>query len=354
MARVRLKDIAEVVGVSTMTVSNAYNAPQRLSRELRERILATAASMGYHGPAGAGRTLRSGKANAYGVFYSEPVSYAFSDPYSVLLLSGFSQAMERHNASIVLLSVPSDTAESLSVVRNATVDGLAGLCPRHPAWQVARDRGLRTVATDQPVVEGDYVAIDDAAAGHLLGEHIARLGHRRVTLVVQVLFPDQPTPTEYSRDEFEAVIDRSAATGYFDWWTSRLLGLFEALVDADLRIIVAGRNNRESGRIGGGLALDSAERPTAIIAISDVMALGVLDAMADRGLVAGRDLSVAGFDDIPDAARAGLTTIRQPIIDKGRLAAALLLDPDLTPRRVTLPHELVVRTSTGPAHGVPA
>lgn len=347
MARVRLKDIADVVGVSTMTVSNAYNAPHRLSAELRERILATAASMGYHGPGGAGRTLRSGKSNAYAVLFGEPLSYAFLDPYTVLLLAGFSQAMEERNASIVLLSVPPDDVEALNAVRNATVDGLAGLCASHPAMQIARERGLRAVATD-PVPDGDYVTIDDRAAGHAMGAHIRRLGHRDVTVVAEVLFADQPAPTEYSMEDFSAVLDRYTTSGYFDWWL-RLRGLFDGLGDAHVRVLVAGRNTRDSGRVAGEFALDRADRPTAIIAVSDVMALGVLDAMADRGLVAGHDVSVAGFDDIPDAVRAGLTTVHQPILDKGRLAAELLLDADRTPRQVSLPHQLIVRTSTGPA-----
>lgn len=346
MARVRLKDIADVVGVSTMTVSNAYNAPHRLSAELRERILATASTMGYHGPGGAGRTLRSGKSNAYAVLFAEPLSYAFLDPYTVLLLAGFSEAMEARKASITLVSVPPNDAEALNVVRSVSVDGLAGLCASHPAMQVARERGLRTVAID-PVPDGDYVTIDDFEAGKAVGRHIRRLGHRRVTILAEVLDGDQPTPADFSVDEFGPVLDRYAALGFSDWWL-RLRGLFEGLGDAEVRVLVAGRNTRESGRLAGRFALDREDRPTAIIAGSDVMALGVLDVMADRGLIAGRDVSVAGFDDIPDAARAGLTTLRQPIVEKGRLAAQLLLDPELAPRRVTLPCELIVRSSTGP------
>ncbi|HSN42891.1 MAG TPA: LacI family DNA-binding transcriptional regulator [Propionibacteriaceae bacterium] len=342
----RLKDIADVVGVSIMTVSNAYNAPHRLSAELRERIFATAATMGYHGPGGAGRTLRSGKSNAYAVLFAEPLSYAFFDPYTVLLLAGFSEAMEQRKASITLVSVPPDDPEALNVVRTMSVEGMAGLCASHPAMQVARERGLRTVATD-PVPDGDYVTIDDREAGQLMGRHLRRLGHRHVTIVAEILFADQPAPTEYSMEEFSVVLDRYTTLGYFDWWL-RLRGLFDGLGDAEVRVLVAGRNTRDSGRLAGEFALDRADRPTAIIAVSDVMALGVLDVMADRALVAGRDVSVAGFDDIPDAARAGLTTVHQPIVQKGRLAAELLLDPELTPRQVSLPYELVVRTSTGP------
>ena len=93
-----------------------------------------------------------------------------------------------------------------------------------------------------------------------------------------------------------------------------------------------------------------ADRCTAVITYSDVLALGVLDALAVRGLRPGHDVSVAGFDDIPEAATAGLTTMRQPAVEKGALVGELLLDPpdDPAARRVLLPTELVVRSSTGP------
>jgi DNA-binding LacI/PurR family transcriptional regulator len=86
-----------------------------------------------------------------------------------------------------------------------------------------------------------------------------------------------------------------------------------------------------------------------VVADSDVLAGGVLDVLIARGLRPGRDISVTGFDDAPTAAPAGLTTTRQPIRDKGRLMGRMLLDPSFTERRVVLPTELVVRTSTGPA-----
>ena len=88
-----------------------------------------------------------------------------------------------------------------------------------------------------------------------------------------------------------------------------------------------------------------------MLALSDVLALGVLDALAARGLRAGRDVSVSGFDDIPEAAEAGLTTVRQPSSDKGRIAGELLLDApkESVRRRVVLPTQLIVRSTTGPA-----
>jgi DNA-binding LacI/PurR family transcriptional regulator len=130
----------------------------------------------------------------------------------------------------------------------------------------------------------------------------------------------------------------------------RLVGLREALgPDAEVTAVYAGHNSREAGERAAAWLLDRRDRPTAIAAISDVMALGAISAAQQRGLVIGRDLSVTGFDDVPAAAAAGLTTIRQPIAEKGRLKGRKLLDPDFTERRVVLDTELVVRSSTGPA-----
>jgi DNA-binding LacI/PurR family transcriptional regulator len=115
-------------------------------------------------------------------------------------------------------------------------------------------------------------------------------------------------------------------------------------------VVNAERNSRTAGAEAAAYVLDRAPRPTAIAAITDLLALGVLDALAARGLVAGRDISVTGFDDIPDASGAGLTTVRQPALEKGRIAGRLLLDPPADPSqaRVLLPTELMVRASTGP------
>ena len=96
-------------------------------------------------------------------------------------------------------------------------------------------------------------------------------------------------------------------------------------------LINAAGNQREEGAEAAAHALDRLDRATAILCTSDVLALGVLDALRVRGLQAGRDVSVTGFDDIPEADAAGLTTIRQPSVERGRLAGELLLDPPEDP-----------------------
>lgn len=347
MARVTMKDIAQVCGVSVMSVSNAFNRPDQLSSDLRERILARAEKMGYAGPDARGRTLRTGRSNTYGVLFAEPLSYAFTDPFATRWLAGFSEAMEERGASVLLLPMPAGAPGALEAVQGAAIDGVAGMCASEAALDAARRRGMPVVVSTASA-EGDQVIIDDRAAALELGRHLRRLGHRRVAILVETRLSDG-VPSELDPAAFEVFVARARDQVFLDTW-DRWRGLIEGLAGADVAVVLANGNSRARGAACGPVLLDRADRPTAVVALSDILALGVLDALAARGLVPGRDVSVAGFDDIPDLAeQAGLTTIRQPIHDKGRLAAELLLDPARQPRRVTLPHELVVRPSTGPA-----
>jgi DNA-binding LacI/PurR family transcriptional regulator len=108
-------------------------------------------------------------------------------------------------------------------------------------------------------------------------------------------------------------------------------------------------NALSHGKSGAQTLLDAHPDLTAIVGMSDIMALGVLDAMAERGLTAPGDISVTGFDDTPVAREVGLTTVRQPLLDKGRVAGELLLDTSERhgPRTRILPAELVIRSTTG-------
>ena len=350
MPRITQRDVATVMGVSVMTVSNAFNRPDQLSPDLRERVLERARKMGYTGPDAIARQLRSRRTNTYAVVFEEPLTYAFSDPFSVAWLTGFSEVMAEHGASIMLLSVSASDPKSLDAVQDAAVDGLVGLCGNQPAIMRARDIGLPTVyCTLTRESDADsYVVIDDYAAGHDLGDHLRRLGHRRAAILIEGSYAALPFHSEYTPQGFLDAIESGDPQWPFDGHF-RLRGVIDGLGDADVRLVVAGPNSRESGHDAGNLVLDRADRPTAVVGMSDILALGLMDACVQRGLRVGSDISVVGFDDIPDAGAEGLTTIRQPILEKGRLAARLVLDQDRTDRQIVLPHQLVVRASTGPA-----
>jgi len=349
MTRMTVKTLAAAVGVSPATISNAYNRPDQLSAELRDRILATAKDMGYPGPDAAGRTLRIGRAEAVGVLLSERLSYAFSDPFAVEFLTGLSEVVEEHGISVVLMPLATRTAGpaahskmddyDVSAVRKANIDALAilSLPTDHPAAMVAKARGIRLVTTDvSSDPESSWVAIDDFGAGVMVGEHLASLGHRDVAVLVET---NQPAGSPGQRLN-------EAQLGFLDY-AARVAGLRQA-VPGQVMIISSGHNSIESGVTATSWLLDHDETPTAIVALSDVLALGALQALAGGGLHVPADVSVCGFDDIAAAQTANLTTVRQPIRDKGQHVGRLLIDPASQPRQVLLPISLVIRSSTGP------
>src|SRR5262245_49942227 len=131
MPSVTLQTIAKALGVSRTTVSNAYNRPEQLTAELRERIFAEARRLGYAGPDAAARSLRSKRTGSVGLLFTETLSFAFSDPYAVGFLQGLAETAERHSTSLLL--VPIDSA--VEAVRKAMVDGFCLYCvdDGHPA-----------------------------------------------------------------------------------------------------------------------------------------------------------------------------------------------------------------------------
>jgi DNA-binding LacI/PurR family transcriptional regulator len=345
MGRVTLQTVAEAAGVSRSTVSNAYNRPDQLSADLRNRILDVARTLGYAGPDATARSLRSGRACALGVLFTETLSYALSDPYAVEFLRGLASVAEAHATGLLLVPIDEvDSAAASAATRQAVVDGFCLECvdEESPVVDVILSRGLPVVTTSKPQVKNlPFVGIDERAAAASAAEHLARLGHTRVAILVDGRPPLATEGLLDLRTAVDQAVDRNAAL--------RLLGFCDGLSGADLDVVAATRNSREDGRQAAATLLDRRDRPTAILTVSDVMALGVLDALEQRGLQVGRDLSVVGFDDIPAAADAHLSTIRQPVHEKGRIAGLRLLEPESVPdREVVLPTELIVRASTGP------
>jgi DNA-binding LacI/PurR family transcriptional regulator len=339
---VTLKTIAEAVGVSRTTVSNAYNRPDQLAPELRDRILGTARRLGYAGPDPAARGRRSGRRDTVGLLLTEGLSYTFTDPASVLLLQGIARAIE--DAGLAMLVVP----ERGSGVQDAVVDAfcLYSLPADHPNVAAAQERGVPLVIVDEPRLDGyAYVGIEDRLGARLAAEHLLELGHRRFAVLSEPTQPDGysgPLTAEREAGANSVVI------------TERLGGYRDALeaagIDWDSVARIELRANLpEQGLDGGRHALAATERPTALIAETDQLALGAIEAAREAGLRVPEDVSVVGFDDIPGAAwsRPGLTTVRQPLFEKGEIAGRMLTDGHA--REVILPVELVVRGSTAAA-----
>jgi DNA-binding LacI/PurR family transcriptional regulator len=343
--RITLKDVAEDVGVSPMTVSNAFNRPDQLSAALRERILESARRLGYPGPDPLARGLRRGRAGAIGVISDTRLSYAFDDPAASAVIAGVCATTEEEGLGVLL--VPPGGSAPLS---SAMIDGIVvySVAQGDPLLALAVARRLPAVVVDQPIGTGlPRAGIDDEAAARAAADHLTALGHRRLAVVAFGLSPDGRTgPADLARRRTAGyAVSRARLAGY-------AAAAAEAGIDwAGVPVHECAGSVRAAGRAAGERLLDAGDRPTAILATSDVLALGVLDAAAAAGLRVPHDLSVVGFDDIPAAAAARLTTIHQDHHAKGRLAGELLVAALRGERAVapaTLPHALVVRDSTAP------
>ncbi|MFG1840635.1 LacI family DNA-binding transcriptional regulator [Micromonospora sp. NPDC049175] len=343
--------MADAVGVSRSTVSNAYGRPDQLSATLRERILDAARQLGYPGPNPTARSLRRGFVGSIGVLFTSHLSYAFTDPFAVRFLAGVGVAAERHGTSMLLVPLPPAVTDARRAVENAAVDGFCVYCVADEEWalDVIRARGLpfvSTAARDDAGPDERFVGIDERAAARGVAAHVAGLGHRRVALLADSVVPDAPAGPLRLSGVHEA--GHPTTRG-------RLAGFADAFAEvgvqwADLTLLNAAGNSRPAAAAAVAGLFDSPTPPTAVLAGSDVLALGVLDALERQPGSIRPAVSVTGFDDVPEAAAAGLTTVRQPAEEKGRIAAELLLDPpaDAAAGHVLLPTTLVVRTSTGP------
>jgi DNA-binding LacI/PurR family transcriptional regulator len=340
---VTLATVAEAVGVSRMTVSNAYNRPDQLSPELRDRVLEAAERLGYSGPNPVARTLSRGKTGSVGLVLDYPLTIAFTDPGTVQFLHGVAAGCEE--AGLGLTLVPRIEGGGAMLIQNALVDGFVLYCihPGDPRMDAVVARKLPFARVDfDAEPEMVDVNIDDEGGARMIAEHLTALGHRRIGIALPHGAPGE------TGAEARAAAWHHVTKSRLDGWRA---GLEAAGIDWNAVPVAAGPDKlRAAGRIAGGRLLDRADRPTAIIALSDVLAIGVLEAAAERGISVPDDLSVAGFDDVPEAAAADppLTTIRQPHRLKGSEAVRLLLEgPEA--ESVLLPIELVVRASTAPA-----
>ena len=345
-SRVTLAEVAARCGVSRMTVSNAYGRPDQLSAELRERVLATAEQLGYGGPSAAGRALRRGRSDVLGVLLTEALPYAFGDPGTVSFLHGVTAATAAAGLALQLIPARAGTADRL--VRDAAVDGLIAHCPADddPALAAAIRRRLPTVIAGGPSTAGvDCVTVDNAAAAASAARHLTGLGHRKLAVVTWRLHPDGYTgPVDPARQ----------AGARYEVFRSRLLGYQRAAAAAGLPATAVRVWEQSGHSVADGCAAGHAllgppgrDRPTAVLASTDVLALGVLRAARELGLNVPGDLSVIGYDDIEESARAvpPLTTVHQPLYQQGQDCARLLIDPGTEPVRMH-PTRLIVRAST--------
>jgi DNA-binding LacI/PurR family transcriptional regulator len=348
----KLSDVAKAAGVSQGTASNAFNRPEIVKPEVRERVEAAARLLGYGGPDPRGRLLRAGKVNAIGVVTGDDTAHCFTEPYVRLLMAGIAAGCDAHHAGLAIVPARLQT-EAGWKIQTALVDGFIVLCLGlgDELVELARERKLPLVSIDLDTGPGtSSILIDDRRGAYLAARHLLDLGHRALAIVsIQTspllrLGPVEPERLRASEFRFE----RDRAAGYAAALEERGLAL------EDLKIVETPNERRAAERQVAAL-LEAHPEVTAVLALSDVLAFGAIDAARARGLRVPEDLSVVGFDDIAEAAACvpPLTTVAQPAVEKGRRAAQLVFEVAAagTPRCEVLEVSLVVRGSTAPPRG---
>ncbi len=344
-----ISELARAAGVSPTTVSHVFNKPERVAEATRERVLKLAADLGYTGPNPTARQLRRGRADAIGVVYTDELGFAFEDPATASILGGLSRVCGARDLNLLLVPFgPSSSGVRSGAVASAAVDGFVVYSVPHgaPGLDLVLARALPTVIIDSPqdIPTASFVGLDDRGATRSLTEHLLRLGHRRIGIISSRL-----GTTPYNGP---AGPDRWADAPYIII-ANRIRGIHDALDQAtgDAPLEERFDNTPESGAQALHDLLDRHPDLTAVCCLTDVLALGALTAATQRGLKVPDDLSITGWDDLPEARRTGLTTISQPLAGKGQTAGELLVDLTSTgiPRRVILPTILEIRRTSGPA-----
>lgn len=309
MSRVTIADVASAAGVSKTAVSFAFNKPERLGQGTLERVLGVARELGY-APHPAARALSTRRSGTIGVLIPQPLSAVFANPFMSELIQGLGELCEQHDLTMLLVP-PLDGSLEVAI-RQASVDGFIslGLSPDDRVLDVLDRINMPTVQVDaEPSPGRPAVNVDDFGGAEAAARHLLELGHRRLAIVVLPPARGQveSTPTAARRlAGYRAAIRQAGA--------------------AEARSVVAGISFAAGARAFESLLKD-AHRPTGVLAMSDMAAIGVMSAAQAAGLQVPEDLSVVGFDDVPMAAWTSppLTTVRQPIVEKGRLAAQLLI-----------------------------
>ncbi len=341
MARVTLQTIAERVGVSRMTVSNAFSRPDQLSGALRERILATAAELGYAGPDPAGRALARGSTGAVGILLTDSMGTAFRDDVATTFFGAVAEELAPTGLAVTLL--PLYGSKDAIPARDVPIDGaLVYACPDGADaldWLVRRPIPL--VFVDREATPGSAsVTLDDRGGAMAGAQHLVDLGHQHIGILTVAFSGPHgvvPDATAYEGDYIAH---------------ERALGWTEVLDAAGVRVttVQVREHVEQDAYEGASLLLDVEDRPTAVLCFSDLVAWGVLRAASDLGLRVPQDVSVVGFDDEAGAAYfvPPLTTVRQDFPALGRSAIDALvraLAGEDVPRTL-LPATLVVRASS--------
>ena len=335
--KVTLRDVAELAGVSISTASLVFSGKGPVATSTAERVQAAATELAYAGPDPLASSLRQGRSGTVAVIVEDRLLHAFRDPFALTVLDGLAQELDAMGTSMLLLADHGDTQPN-PLASHAIDAAIFPLCGRTDSALVEHllARGIPMVGAGAPLDGAvTHVVIDERGASAAATQHLVDLGHERLAHVLMPIGPHRPThriePAELEGAAYPDARDR--AHGFLD-----VAGPQAPLIEAE-------QPDVEHGEVAGRLLLDvpADDRPTGIVAQSDLLAAGVIRAAESLGLRVPEDISVTGFDgiDVPWLDHR-LTTVVQAGEAKGRLLGDLTRralageTPDDVPFAVTL------------------
>jgi LacI family transcriptional regulator len=332
-----IKEIAERAGVSISTVSRTLNNYPDVNEKTREKIFRIAQELNYF-PNAVARSLVRKKTYTIGMFFGNKINSGFDHPFFLDIISAVREVVGNAGYDLLVFTNKNkERATYTTLCKERSVDGVVLLLTgegkkRTEQLIELQNSGIPCIAIDIPL-EGEkatFVESDNYSGAKEAMNHLLSLGHKSIAFIGG----DEISKTSYDR-----------LRGYQD-------ALMENRIGIDPTLIRLGYFSKQKAAEATKQLMEARPDITAFFAVSDEMAISVIDTLVSMGYVVPDDVSVIGFDDIKEAAycQPALTTIRQNKFDLGSEAARILLqlieNPEYRPQPMTLPCQLIVRNST--------
>ncbi len=333
---VTIRDVAKRLRLSITTVSRALDGYADVAPRTRARVTRTARAMGYV-PSRAARQLRRQRADAIG--YVLPASGPhFTDPFFSEFIAGLGDTATAHNLDLLISIAPPDSAAEQRIyarwVQARQVDGIVLSRMRLRDWRVKylAENNFPFVAHGHARMRVDfpYIELDSQTGFAQLVRHLGARGHRRIAYI--------GAPAKFTLQ-----VER---------WAGYRQGLAEVGIKFDPALVAEGDLTRTGGYLAAQRLLALRQRPSAIIGVNDLTAIGAMRAAREVGLVVGRDLAIAGYDGTDEAEHTDppLTTLKQPIYDTAQRLVEMLLKhvagEPLNESHIIWQPALIIRAST--------
>lgn len=339
--RPTIKDIARESGYSKTAVSFAFNEPSRISAKARQIILETAERLGYI-PDPMARNFSLRRHLSIGFLLPQIIHYSMRNPYTLQVIQGIGSVCQKYGYTLTL--IPPLNESITDAVRTAAVDGLItmGMQVGMDIVSVMKNRKLPFVTIDgTPSEDMPSVNISDEMAAYQVMQMVLKKGHRCITIV-------SLSEDAFDSDEFEASVPKRRKRGYEKALKEYGLSLYD--LQGSVTQMVS-ECTLEDGKHTGHLISKQKERPTCVITMSDIVAIGCILYFKDHGIGVPEEISVVGFDNIVESQfiTPTLTTVDQPAEDKGYLAAEALFrminGEELGSTHMEIPFSIVERQS---------